>query len=225
MKRFQKSTAIYTLPIRDKQHNGIHCKTGKLLNWFSHTFHRVIQFTLNAYFRVCASFCTNIRIHLNGSQSDRKKENAYFCHFFLLNLFKLKCNGVIRLKTPHEYFTLVRLSNDFTNAVETWLFMSPFFFSSEIISFYGILHDFIAFSCCLTRNCWHFMHIMCCCCHLKITQSFPSLLHCAHFWLNDGNNVLAKRNSVSFRKLMKILLQVFRIELLSVNNHETIATG
>lgn len=32
MKRFQKSTAIYTLPIRDKQHNGIHCKTGESMN-------------------------------------------------------------------------------------------------------------------------------------------------------------------------------------------------
>lgn len=29
MKRFQKSTAIYTLPIREKQHTGTHCKTGK----------------------------------------------------------------------------------------------------------------------------------------------------------------------------------------------------
>lgn len=32
MKRFQKSTAIYTLPIRGKQHNGTHCKTGELMN-------------------------------------------------------------------------------------------------------------------------------------------------------------------------------------------------
>lgn len=32
MKRFQKSTAIYTLPIRGKQqHTGTHCKTGKCL--------------------------------------------------------------------------------------------------------------------------------------------------------------------------------------------------
>lgn len=30
MKRFQKSTAIYTLPIRGKQHNDTHCKTGKI---------------------------------------------------------------------------------------------------------------------------------------------------------------------------------------------------
>lgn len=36
MKRFQKSTAIYTLPIRGKQHTGTHCKTGKYahLNYF-----------------------------------------------------------------------------------------------------------------------------------------------------------------------------------------------
>lgn len=32
MKRFQKSTAIYTLPIRGKQHTGTHCKTGKYVH-------------------------------------------------------------------------------------------------------------------------------------------------------------------------------------------------
>lgn len=32
MKRFQKSSAIYTLPIRGKQHNGTHCITGKSIN-------------------------------------------------------------------------------------------------------------------------------------------------------------------------------------------------
>lgn len=34
MKRFQKSSAIYTLPIRGKQHNGTHCITGKSINYY-----------------------------------------------------------------------------------------------------------------------------------------------------------------------------------------------